>query len=300
MPVQFRPLLSHIFPHFAMFNIRFFASVSCFFLCISPLFAQTDWRSGIRWEEPPVVTPGQKIGDPPSDAIVLFDGKNTDAWSHNNWNGVMTIPGGGNLVTKEKFGSIQLHLEFAMPRPAKGNGQDRGNSGVYLMERYEVQILDSFENPTYVDGQCAGIYKQRPPYVNACRKPGEWQSYDIFFTRPVLKSMNNIVDVVRPATITVVHNGVLVVNNYALEGITDYNTPPFYSLHTDTPGEEMGRILLQDHGNPVKFRNIWVREIPDSNSKPSRSKEYFTDDPEIKNLKREIEQLKAELSKKPS
>ncbi len=276
--------------------------VSLFFLAALiavPAFAQQDWRSGIQWTEPKTVTPAAEIGAPPSDAIVLFDGKNAEAWSHDKWeikDGVMTIKGGGDLRTKQKFGSMQLHLEFASPKPGRGQGQGRGNSGVFLMDRFEVQILDSYNNTTYFDGQCAGIYKQRPPYVNASREPGQWQSYDIFFTRPELKIIDGkIVDVLRPAYVTIVHNGVLVVNNFAIEGNTAYHIPPAY-----TAMEDKGAIRLQDHGNAVQFRNIWVREIPDANLKPPRGKEFYSDDNTIPKLRKEVETLKAELEKMKS
>ena len=243
------------------------------------IFAQSDWRSGIAWEEPPIVTPGQTDSAPPSDAIVLFDGKNLDAWSRQDWiindDGSMTVkPGSGGIETKQKFGSVQLHVEFATPEKVEGSGQGRGNSGVFLMNHYEVQILDSVDNETYFDGQCAGIYKQRAPMVNACKKPGEWQSYDIIFTRPVLKIEDGkVVEVIRPAYITVIQNGVLVVMNHEIEGDTYYHIPPSYVAH----GEKES-ISLQDHGNPMKFRNIWLREIPDTNEKPPRTREpYYAD-----------------------
>ena len=247
-------------------------------MAVQNLFAQSDWRSGIAWEEPKVVTPGKTDADPPSDAIVLFDGKDMLAWDHQNWivkDGIMTIkPGAGDIRTKQKFGSVQLHVEFATPDKVSGSGQGRGNSGIFLMDHYEVQLLDSYENKTYFDGQCGGIYKQRAPIVNACRKPGEWQSYDIIFTRPVLKIEDGkVVEVVRPATITVIQNGILVVMNHQIEGDTFYSSPPAYQPH----GEKES-IHLQDHGNPIRFRNIWVREIPDTNEKPPRTQEpYFED-----------------------
>ena len=245
------------------------------------VFAQSDWRSGIAWEEPPIVTPGKTDSDPPSDAIVLFDGKNLDAWDKQEWiindDGSMTVkPGSGGIMTKQKFGSVQLHIEFATPEKVNPNetGQGRGNSGVFFMDQYEVQVLDSYDNKTYFDGQCASIYKQRAPMVNACRKPGEWQSYDIIFTRPELKIEDGkVVEVIRPAYITVIHNGVLVVMNHEIEGMTYYHIPPHYNAHG-----EKGSISLQDHGNPMKFRNIWLREIPDTNAKPPRTREpYYAD-----------------------
>ena len=250
-------------------------------LAAQSVFAQSDWRSGIAWEEPPIVTPGKTDAEPPSDAIVLFDGKNLDAWDKQAWtvndDGSMTVkPGSGDMGTKQKFGSVQLHIEFATPAEVDKNetGQARGNSGVFLMNHYEVQVLDSYDNVTYFDGQCAGIYKQRAPMVNVCRKPGEWQSYDIIFTRPELKIEDGkVVEVIRPAVITVIHNGVLVVMNHEIEGDTYYHIAPHYVAHGDKEP-----IRLQDHGNLMKFRNIWVREIPDTNAKPPRTREpYYAD-----------------------
>jgi hypothetical protein len=245
------------------------------------IFAASDWRSGIAWTEPPIVTPGEKPSDPPSDAIILFNGKDLSAWEQEKWtvndDGSMTCkPGSGSLVTKQKFGSVQLHIEFATPEKVNGNGQGRGNSGVFLMNHYEVQVLDSYENQTYFDGQCSSIYKQRAPLVNVCKKPGEWQTYDIIFTRPVLKIEDNkVVEVIRPAFITVFQNGVLTVWNHAIEGDTFYHIPPAYQVHGDKES-----ISLQDHGNLTKFRNIWVREIPDTNEKPPRTREpYYNDAP---------------------
>jgi hypothetical protein len=227
--------------------------------------AQQDWRNGIPWKKPEVITPATKPGDPPSDAVVLFDGKDMSAWNK-EWeidNGeLVCVPGKGDITSKQKFGSIQLHLEFAFPADVTGRGQGRGNSGLFF-GHYEVQILDSYENETYYDGQCAAIYKQVPPFVNACRKPGEWQTYDIVFNRPDLKIENGVVYVIRPGYITVFHNGVLVVNHHELLGSTFWHRPPVYEAHEPTLP-----IRLQDHGAKVRFRNIWVREIPDTNPRP--------------------------------
>jgi hypothetical protein len=156
------------------------------------------------------------------------------------------------ITTKEKFGDVQLHLEWAAPSEIKGSGQGRGNSGVYMMEKYEIQILDSYENPTYFDGQAGAIYKQTPPAVNAMRPPGEWNSYDVFWTAPRFGEDG---DLVSPAYITVMHNGVLILNHFELQGDTPFNRPPRYTAHG-----ARGPISLQDHGDPVRFRNIWVRE----------------------------------------
>jgi hypothetical protein len=225
-------------------------------------FAAQEWKSGVDWGEPTIITPGEETV-PPSDAIVLFAGGGLDAWDNvKNWTfeddyGVV----GSTVHTKQKFGDCQLHLEFATPEEVKGSGQGRGNSGVYLMGRYEVQILDSYENTTYYDGQCAAIYKQHPPLVNACRKPGEWQTYDIIFTAPRFHADGSLKS---HAYVTVLQNGVLVQNHYQLQGPTDYINPPRYQAH---PPREP--ISLQFHGNPTRFRNIWIRDLmADATSTP--------------------------------
>jgi hypothetical protein len=220
------------------------------------VFAQDprEYKSGIVWPEPAVVTPGKDNG-PPSDAVVLFDGTDLSKWvGGEKWpikDGYATSTR-GDIKTKDSFGDIQLHIEFATPAEVKGRGQGRGNSGVYLMERYEVQILDSYENKTYFDGQCASIYKQHPPLVNACRKPGEWQTFDIVFESPRFQDGK----LARPGYVTVLHNGVVVQNHFELQGGTAYDRPAAYSPHPPK-----APIRLQDHGNPVRFRNIWVREL---------------------------------------
>ena len=216
-----------------------------------------EWLSNIRWDKPAVVEPGEGTA-PPSDAIVLFDGKDMSPWRHGDrWlvkDGYAESRGGG-IETEQGFGSCQLHLEFASPSEVEGQGQGRGNSGVYFMKRYEVQILDSYNNETYHDGQCGAIYKQSPPLVNASRPPGEWQTYDIIFTAP---KFDEVGKVVRPATLTVLHNGVLIQNHYQLRGDTKWHTPPSYQRHADKLP-----IHLQFHGDKVRFRNIWVRELPE-------------------------------------
>lgn len=214
-----------------------------------------EYLSGIKWEEPEVIDPGKTAADPPSDATVLFGGddlsmwKNADSWKVED--GVMVV-GKGPIQSKAEFGDCQLHLEWSAPTPPKGEGQGRGNSGVFLMGKYEVQILDSYENETYFDGQAGAIYKQTPPAVNATRPPGQWNTYDIFWTAP---EFNEAGDLESPAYITLVHNGVLVLNHFELEGDTPFNRPPAYKSHPP-----VGPITLQDHGNPLRFRNIWVRE----------------------------------------
>ena len=196
-------------------------------------------------------------GGPPSDAIVLFDGKDMSAWEGGDeWiveNGYV-IANGKSIHTKQPFGDVQLHVEFATPLEVTGSGQGRGNSGVLFMGGpYEVQILDSYKNTTYYDGQAAAIYKQHPPLVNACRKPGEWQTYDIIFMAPKFDLQGRLLE---PAYVTVLHNGVLVQNHFKLAGDTPFNRPPSY-----TPHPAKLPIELQYHHNPVRFRNIWIREI---------------------------------------
>jgi len=210
---------------------------------------------------PPVVQPGSGAGAPPSDAIVLFDGQGLDAWEAVSggaagWqvqDGMLVVkPGAGDIRTKAEFSNVQLHIEWAAPVQVVGESQGRGNSGVFLMERYEVQILDSFDNPTYANGQAASVYKQHIPLVNAARPPGAWQTYDIVFNAPVFSDSGRIV---RPATVTVLHNGVLVQNHVTLQGPTEFIGEPQYSVHGPAP------IKLQDHANPVRYRNIWVRRL---------------------------------------
>ena len=215
-----------------------------------------EYLSGIQWPEPKIVTPGERDDLPPSDAIVLFDGKDMSQWENGaNWpvqDGVASA-GKGYIISKPKFGDCQVHLEWSAPTPPKGTSQARGNSGLYLMGTYEIQILDSYNNKTYFDGQAGGIYKQTPPMVNAMRPPGEWNVYDVFWTRP---RFNDDGSLKSPAYITAVHNGVLIQNHFEIQGDTPFDRPPSYTQH-----ESRLPISIQDHGNPVRFRNIWVREI---------------------------------------
>lgn len=222
-----------------------------------------EYKSGIDWPEPKVVDPGP-VGGPPSDAIVLFDGKDLSKWKGGEkWKiqDGYAIADGSGINSNDAFGSCQLHLEWASPAEVKGEGQGRGNSGLYLMEKYEVQILDSYENKTYFDGQAGSIYKQRPPLVNACRKPGEWQSYDIIFEAPRFDEKGAVK---KPGYVTVLHNGVLIQNHFELMGGTFYERPPKYESH---PAKMP--LHIQFHGNPVRFRNIWIRELPETPDKPA-------------------------------
>ena len=201
---------------------------------------------------------------PPSDAIVLFDGTSLAEWQSAdpaggpaNWlvqDGYMEVVAGtGNIMSRRAFGSVQLHIEWRAPLPAHGEGQDRGNSGVFLMSHYEIQVLDSYHNDTYADGQAAAIYGQTPPLVNASRPPGTWQTYDIVFHRPVFGPDGAVV---RPASVTMLHNGVLVHDNHVITGWTVHNRVASYQPHPDRLP-----LLLQDHAHPVRYRNIWVREL---------------------------------------
>ncbi|MEW6356307.1 MAG: DUF1080 domain-containing protein [Planctomycetota bacterium] len=225
--------------------------------------------------QPRIVTPGEKPGDPPSDAVILFDGKDLSKWVGKKdepaqWkveNGYMeVVPKAGTIRTKETFGDCQLHIEWAAPAEAKGEGQSRGNSGVILMGRYEVQVLDSCGNTTYADGMAASLYGQSPPLVNACRKPGEWQTYDIVWIGPKFNGK----ELVSPARVTVFHNGVLVHHGKEMLGSTSHKKLAQYSPHEPT-----GPLTLQDHGQPVRYRNIWYRPLTDydQTEPPSAQKE---------------------------
>ena len=214
-----------------------------------------EYLPGIQWPEPAVVTPGSEDSQPPSDAIVLFDGTDLSGWENGEqWRveeGVAYV-GKGMISSKRTFGDCQVHIEWSAPSPSKDKGQKSGNSGLFLMGTYEIQILDSYQNKTYFDGQAGAIYKQTPPLVNAMRPPSEWNTYDVIWTRP---RFNNDGSLASPAYITALHNGVLILNHFELLGDTPYHRPPEYNKHADKLP-----ISLQDHGNPVAFRNIWVRE----------------------------------------
>jgi hypothetical protein len=233
------------------------------FLWGSLLAQITDPEATEVWEPEPRAVISPVDGSAPSDAIVLFDGSNLDEWKSVNtgkeaaWkinaDGSMTVvPGQGDIQTRRVFGDVQLHLEFRSPQVIEGEGQGRGNSGVFLQKRYEVQILDSYKNRTYSNGQAGAIYKQHIPLVNASRSNEEWQTYDIIFTAP---RFNNDGIKVKSGYITVLHNGVLIQNHVEIKGTTEYiglpkNVPHFKDA-----------IQLQDHSNPVSYRNIWLREL---------------------------------------
>jgi len=218
----------------------------------------TEWYEPV----PAKVTPGENhFLSPPSDAIVLFDGSNLDQWQSSSggeadWvieDDHMTVRlGSGDIQTRESFGSVQLYLEWRSPTNMEHEGQDRGNSGVFLQNRYEVQVLDAWENPTYVNGMAGSIYKQVAPLVNPAKEPGEWQSYNISYTAP---KFNDDGSLQSPASITVIWNGVVVQNNYELKGHTPYIGLPEYTAHGEGP------IRLQDHASEVSYRNIWIREL---------------------------------------
>ncbi|MBX3256001.1 MAG: DUF1080 domain-containing protein [Chitinophagaceae bacterium] len=237
------------------------------------IYAQSPWEKDFTKPEateidepkPKIVTPGTN-GAPPSDAIVLFNGENLDSWimskdnSSCRWtlkDGSMTIKSGaGDIQTRQKFGDCQLHLEFKIPVNAKNsaNRNNAGNSGVFLQERYEVQIFNSYQNetPLYANGQMGSIYKQVIPMANAASKTGEWNTFDIYYTQPQFRS-NGTVE--KPAYVTLVHNGVLVLNHFEIQGSIEYIGIPYYKPHGKAA------IRLQEHGSEISFRNIWIREL---------------------------------------
>ncbi len=258
--------------------VSFFAAASFLTAVSAPLAAQDSQQSpgytdtpklpsGWRVHDsarphPPIVDPGPAPKDPlpvPADATVLFGGDNLDAWQSGKgpakWkveNGYMEVRGGG-IRTKQAFGDCQLHVEWAAPAEVKGDSQGRGNSGVFFLGRYEIQVLDSYDNVTYADGQAAAMYGQFPPLVNACRKPGEWQTYDIVFRAPRFTDDGKLE---KPARVTVIHNGIVVHDAREFLGPTAHKNLPKYRPHPTK-----GPIQLQDHGNPIRFRNIWIREL---------------------------------------
>jgi hypothetical protein len=217
--------------------------------------------------QPPIVTPGKfsTQATAPSDAIVLFNGTDLSNWIDKGTGGPAkwTVVDGtmlsdkGDIQCTNEFGDIQLHIEFREPTPPKGDGQGRGNSGVFLMGRYEIQVLDCYNNKTYADGATGGIYGQHPALANACLPPGEWQTYDIIFNVPHFDSDGKLLT---PGYVTVIQNGVVVQNHQAIRGATNWKSPGVYTPHGPT-----GPIALQYHHNPVAFRNIWVRPVPVNN-----------------------------------
>ena len=238
------------------------------------LFAQTEmkWKAhDMNRPKPVIIVPPAAYLPvlPPSDAVVLFDGSDLSLWESGDGSATKWIckdgyfecvKGSGYIQTKRGFGDVQLHIEWAAPVPPKGESQGRGNSGVFLMGRYEVQVLDSYENVTYADGQAGAVYGQYPPQVNASRPPGEWQAYDIIFRRPRFDNTGKLESAGR---MSVLHNGVLVQENVQLWGGTDWLHYAPYTRHADKLPLE-----LQDHGNPVRFRNVWVRELAEGIEQP--------------------------------
>ncbi|MGD0583785.1 MAG: DUF1080 domain-containing protein [Bacteroidales bacterium] len=231
------------------------------FSLVASLYAQKPEDTEDWSRKPAVVTPG-KNNLPPSDAIVLYAGKQDIVkWQENNGGPVRWMASDsltvtertGSIQTKQAFGDCQLHVEWRTPSEVKGKGQERGNSGVFLMNKFEVQVLDSWENETYYNGQAGAVYKQYIPLVNASTPPGTWQTYDIFFTAPRFKADSTLLS---PGYITVVHNGVLIQNHVELRGPTEYIGKPVYKYM-----DAKGPIGLQNHGNPVSYRNIWIREL---------------------------------------
>jgi len=232
-----------------------------------PLQPDGNWHvNDLKRPAPPIVTPGsfstpEAPAQPPSDAIVLFDGTDTTQWETSKgepspWkceNGVM-VTTKIDIQTKQKFGDIQLHVEYAEPTPPTGSSQGRGNSGIFLMGLFEIQVLDNYNNPTYPDGQAGSVYSQTPPMANACRPPGEWQTYDIGFTTPRLDPQGKVIT---PAYVTVFHNGVLVQNHTAIVGPTVHgHLTDYHSVHTSE-----GPLKLQYHNNSVRYRSVWLRPL---------------------------------------
>jgi hypothetical protein len=229
----------------------------------TPILPDSEWHvhDGDR-PQPAIVTPGtqESLGGAPSDAVVLFDGADTSKWVGRDgevqWkveDGYMEVTRTGDIKTKDSFGNCQLHIEWASPSEVKGESQGRGNSGVFLMDRYEIQVLDGYDNITYADGITAAIYGQYPPLVNACRKPGEWQTYDIIFIGPRFDEN----ELIQPAYATIIHNGVLVHHHQAVLGPTGHRSLSSYSQ----PHPPEAPLRLQDHGDLVRYRNIWIRPI---------------------------------------
>lgn len=264
------------------FTTALFVSILCFNITAQDKakpkhptgYTDTPVLPGGKWKvhdddrpRPKVVTPGKTAANAPADAIVLFDGTDLSEWmmekdnAKADWivkDGYLEVPPkdktvGGYIRSKREFGDIQLHVEWASPAEVKGNSQGRGNSGVFLLGNYEVQVLDSFDNKAYADGQASALYGWKPPLVNAVRKPGEWQTYDIIFEAPKWDAEGNLL---KKAYVTVIHNGVLTHHRQAFIGPTGHKRVANYNQVS-----EKGPIKLQNHGNPTRFRNIWVREL---------------------------------------
>ena len=253
---------------------HFLITALSFMLIGSSLMAQEMIKDGeykpedTEFHDPkvPKITPGTDK-QPPSDATVLFGGDDLSAWVSVGkdgqaggaaaWtveDGHFTVkPEAGDIQTKEDFGSFQLHIEWRSPQEIVGEGQGRGNSGIFLQGMYEVQVLDSYESETYVNGQAGSLYKQTPPMVNATRPPAEWEVYDIIYTAPEFDERSHAM--IEPPYVTVLHNGIVVQNHTRLQGTTEYIGPPQWKAHGDGP------IKLQDHSNPVSYRNIWIRPL---------------------------------------
>jgi len=239
-------------------SITLFPAAALAFVLLGGLHVGLHAADGPQAEaEPAIVDPGP-LGGPPSDAIVLFDGRDLSNFRGERtpepkWkveDGVMETTPSGGIFSKEEFGDCQLHIEWASPSVVRGDGQGRGNSGVYLMGRYEIQVLDSYDNKTYPNGQCGAFYGHNPPLVNACRKPGEWQVYDIIFRAPKVLADGQV----QPGAFTVLHNGVLIQDHIAVGGQPTTAAPLKGVV-------ERGPLYLQDHGNPVRYRNVWIRRL---------------------------------------
>lgn len=243
-------------------------TIGLLILLATTSFAQTTPREELDpkvtevWDlKPKKITAGANAGEAPSDAIILFSGKDLSEWTSLDggapkWevkDGAFTVvKGSGDIKTKKTFGDFQLHIEWRTPSEIVGEGQGRGNSGIFLQERYELQVLDSYESVTYSNGQAGSIYKQSVPLVNATRRPGEWQTYDVIYTAPRFGESGRVIV---PAYVTVLHNGVVIQSHTQINGPTEYKGLPVYTAHGK------GGIKLQDHGNPVSYRNIWIREL---------------------------------------
>lgn len=264
--------------------MRFASMVLLASFCLGNSVVSAQLKSGWKAHDlsrpaPSVVTPNEKLGGPPSDAVVLFDGTDMAQWrgaggGEAKWKiveGAMeSVPNSGFVFSREEFGDCQVHLEFASPKTVKGNGQGRGNSGVFLLGEFEIQVLDSYENLTYADGGAGSIYGQHPPLVNASKKPGQWQSYDIVFRRPRFDDNGKLKT---PARLTVLHNGVVIQDGSEAYGPTNWIAHKKYG---PIKNKTKGPLSLQDHGNPVRYRNIWVRRLVETPPKPKQAYDPVT------------------------